>query len=400
MGCFMAAWARILTVDPAGEVGRMVRGALDLLESPATLVEVPIGSEALDEIKHRPCSLLLAAHELDDSLNGAQLSVQARKLIPTAGVVLLIESDTPGVDEDALAQAGVICLRRPIDAHQFMRVLAAGLDGGDLFAALKPPASGGEGPMLLDLGPVPAIDSAAARTIVDALLTDVGAMAVVLASRAGEVLLERGAVGYLDRERLARALLPMVATAFDMSGLVGGRASSVQFYDGENYDVFVLSAGLHHFLCLVFDGQAGNRQFGAVNRFGRRAAEDLVALLGAAAYAVQKPAAERDDARPRRAKRITQTEPLAPLSDDSLEPIARAAEVAVPEPAPFKLEPVEQFDPSIFDQLDAVNVEAADALFDPEALGELLSKSRDKGGPIGFAEAIELGIMPDLDAKA
>ncbi|MGQ9887665.1 MAG: hypothetical protein ACUVSX_04155 [Aggregatilineales bacterium] len=395
----MAGWARILTVDPAGEVGRMVRAALDLLESPATLVEVPIGSEALDEIKHRPCSLLLAAHELDDSLNGAQLSVQARKLIPKAGIVLLIEADTPGVDEDALAQAGVICLRRPVDAHQFMRVLAAGLDGGDLFAALRPPAGSGEGPMLPDLGPVPAIDNAAARTILDALLTDVGAMAVVLASRAGEVLLERGAVGYLDRERLARALLPIVATSFDMSGLVGGRASSVQFYDGENYDVFVLSVGLHHFLCLVFDGQAGNRQFGAVNRFGRRAAEDLVALLGAAAYTVHKPAAERDDARLRRAKRITQTAPSLP-SDDSLQPIARAAEVAVPAPAPFKLEPVEQFDPSIFDQLDTLNLEAADALFDPEALGELLSKSRDKGGPIGFAEAVELGIMPDLDAKA
>lgn len=377
----------------------MVRGALDLLAFPATHVDVPAASEALDEIKHRPCSLLLAAHELDNGLSGAQLSAQARALLPTAGVVLLIEADTPDLNEDALAQAGVICLRRPLDAHQFMRVLAAGLDGGDLFAALKPPASNSEGPALPDLGPVPAIDGAAARTIVDALLTDVGAMAVVLASRAGEVLLERGAVGYLDRERLARALLPMVATSFDMSELVGGRASSVQFYDGENYDVFVLSVGLHHFLCLVFDGQAGNRQFGAVNRFGRRAAEDLVALLGAAAYAVQKPAAARDEQRPRRTKRSTQTEPLAPLPDEVLEPIARAAEVTPPEPAPLKLEPVEQFDPSIFDQLDALNIEAADALFDPEALGELVSKSRDKGGPIGFAEAIELGIMPDLDAK-
>jgi hypothetical protein len=222
-------------------------------------------------------------------------------------------------------------------------------------------------------------------------------MAVVLASRTSDVLLERGAVGYLDRERLTRALLPMVATSVDMSGLVGGRASTLQFYDGDNYDVFVLSVGLHHFLCLIFDGQAGNRQFGAVNRFGRRAAEDLVALLGAAAYTIQKPAAERDDARPRRIKRTTQTAPL--ILDDSLAPIARAAEVAAPEPAPFQLDPVEEFDPSIFDQLDTLNLDAADSLFDPEALGELANKSREKGGPIGFAEAMELGIMPDLDAK-
>lgn len=378
----------------------MVRAALDLLECSATFIDIPAGSEALDEIRHRPCNLLITTPDLDDAMTGYQLAAQARKLTPEAGVVLLVEPDTQDVDEDALAQAGMICLRRPVDIHQFMRVLAAGLDGGDLFSALNPPAGGGGDALLLpDLGPVPAIDDAAARTIIDALLTDVGAMAVVLASRAGEVLLERGAVGYLDRERLARALLPMVATSIDMSGLVGGRASTLQFYDGDNYDVFVLSVGLHHFLYLIFDGQAGNRQFGAVNRFGRRAAEDLVALLGAAAYTIQKPQAERDEARPRRTKRSTQTGPLAPLPDEALEPIARAAEVTVPEPAPFKLEPVEEFDPSIFDQLDTLNVEAADALFDPETLSELANKSRDKGGPIGFSEAIELGIMPDLDAK-
>lgn len=393
----MGAWPRIVTVDPAGEVGRIARAALDLLECPAILVDVPAPGEALDEIKHRPCTLLLTAFDLDASLTGPQFAAQARKLTPGAGVILLADTDTDQVDEDALAQGGVVCLRRPLDIHQFMRVLAAGLDGGDLFAALKPPAGGGDAPLLPDLGPVPAIDDGAARSIIDALLTDVGAMAVVLASRASDVLLERGAVGYLDREQLARALLPLVATTVDMGALVGGRASTLQFYDGTNYDVFVLSVGLHHFLCLIFDGQAGNRQFGAVNRFGRRAAEDLIALLGTAAYTIQRPAADREDARPRRVKRSTQTAPLAP-PDNGPEPAARTADAAPP-PEPFRLDPLENFDPSIFDQLDTINLAAADSLFDPEALGELASKSREKGGPIGFSEAMELGIMPDLDAK-
>lgn len=394
----MGAWPRVVTVDPAGEVGRIARAALDLLECPAILVDIPAPGEALDEIRHRPCTLLLTAFDLDDSLTGQQLAAQARKLLPDTGVILLAEAGASGADEDTLAQAGVICLRRPLDIHQFMRVLAAALDGDDLLAALKPPTGGGDAPLLPDLGPVPAVDDAAARTIIDALLTDVGAMAVVLASRASDVLLERGAVGYLDREQLTRALLPMVATSIDMSALVGGRASTLQFYDGDSYDVFVLSVGLHHFLCLIFDGQAGNRQFGAVNRFGRRAAEDLIALLGAAAYTIQRPAADREDARPRRVKRSTQTAPLA-QPDNGLEPIARAAEVAAPQPEPFRLDPLEEFDPSIFDQLDTLNLDAADSLFDPEALGALASQSREKGGPIGFSEAMELGIMPDLDAK-
>ena len=125
-------------------------------------------------------------------------------------------------------------------------------------------------------------------------------MAIVLASRAGEILLERGAVGYLDREQLTSALLPTVKTTVDMGQLVGGQPSALHFYDGDRYDVFVLSVGFHHFMCLVFDGQIGSRQFGAVNRFGRRAAEDLIALLGMSAFAISRQSVKRK-ARRRRA---------------------------------------------------------------------------------------------------
>lgn len=393
----MAAWPRIMTVDPSGEVGRIVRAALELMETPATFIDMPAGKEALDEIKHRPCDLLVTAVGLDDDIQGYQLAIQARKLAPNTGVVILADVEDAELDEETLAQSPFVYLRRPVDIHQFMRVMAAGMDGQDLFAALAPPSGGGgDAPAHMpDLGPVPAVDADAARIIVDTLLTDVGAMAVVLASRTGEVLLERGAVGYLDREQLARALLPMVATSIDMSGLVGGRSSTLQFYDGETYDVFVLSVGLHHFLCLIFDGQAGNRQFGAVNRFGRRAAEDLIALLGAVAYTIQKPS-EREESRPRR-KRSTQTVPQ--VAENGLEPIPRAAEMKPPEPKPLKLDPVQDFDPNIFDQLASLDVNAADDLFDPDRLGELANSARGKGGPIGFSEAIELGIMPDLDSK-
>ena len=68
----------------------------------------------------------------------------------------------------------------------------------------------------------------------------------------GEVLLEDGATGYLDREQLTKALLPTVASTIEMSSLVGGQPQAIHFYDGNDKDVFVLSVGLHHFLCIVF----------------------------------------------------------------------------------------------------------------------------------------------------
>ncbi|MBL8156637.1 MAG: hypothetical protein JNM70_20840, partial [Anaerolineae bacterium] len=70
--------------------------------------------------------------------------------------------------------------------------------------------------------------------------------------------------------------------------LVGGQPQTIHFYDGDDKDVFVLSVGLHHFLCIIYDGQMGSRQFGSVTRIGRKAAQDLIALLGASAFMIDR----------------------------------------------------------------------------------------------------------------
>src|SRR5690606_10708769 len=103
-----------------------------------------------------------------------------------------------------------------------------------------------------------------------------------------KVLLERGNVGVINREKLANVMIPAVLTNIEAREVLGGQTSAIQFFDGENHDVFVLTVGLHHFLCVIFDGQQGSRQFGAVTRFGRRAAEDLIALIGAGAFFIEK----------------------------------------------------------------------------------------------------------------
>jgi hypothetical protein len=237
---------------------------------------------------------------------------------------------------------------------------------------------------------VPPIDTKVALRIIDSLLTDVGAMAVILASRTGQVLIERGAVGYLDREQLTGLLLPMVTTTIEMGKLVGGHASALQFYDGENYDIFVLSVGLHHFMCLVFDGQIGVRQFGAVNRFGRRAAEDLIALLGANAFIIEyiTPPAPREN----EAGMTADEEPLEPAA-------VRAEEweqTEMPEPEPIRLDPIETLDLSLFDpkQLASLDENEAEALFDPDTLAQIASETRRDRGPLSYDEARQLGIVP------
>lgn len=385
----MPSLPRVITVDPTWTIARIVRAALDLLDFAVVQVDVPGGVDALEEARRGGARLVVTAWELNDDVQGLELALRIKQAAPDTAVIILADVDDPeALDPETAAESPFVYMHRPVDLQQFLRVLVAGLKGDDIFAAAAPPAPAAA--PRIDHGPVPDIDFENARAIVDRLLADVGAMAIILASRLGETILERGAVGYLNRDQLTSALLPMVTTTLQMRDLVGGQTQSLQFYDGEDKDMFVFSVGLHHFLCVVFDGQAGSRQFGLVNRYGRQAVQDLLALLGASAFLIQKaveapPAPERKPAR--RDKRKT---------DEVLEPILVRPEIKAPEPEPVKLEPIPDLDLSILDQLDNLDLSAADDLFDPEKLAEMASRGSGRK-EVSFEEAIEIGVLPDLD---
>lgn len=392
----MASLARVITVDPTGSIAQIVRAAIDLTAHSIIQISVPDGNEALDEVENRECRLLITELRLNGEGNGIDLAFAVKDLSPNTAVIVLAAPDDPEeLDETLRREAPFVYLHRPLDPAQFMRIFKAGLDGNDLAAVHVPVAQpSAESPT--DLGTIPPMDAKAGARVVDSLLTDVGAMAIVLANRAGDILIERGAVGYLDRDELTSALLPMTKTTFDMGQLVGGQPAALHFYDGETFDVFVLSVGFHHYMCLIFDGQLGNRQFGAVNRFGRRAAEDLVAILGMSAFSFAAPPADEDQPR-RRAEAVEAAveAPVEPL-------IARAEEWAIvereplPEPEPIHFDPIENLDMSLFDNqaLENIDFSAADDLFDPDKLAEIANETRRDRGPLSYDEAHELGIIP------
>jgi len=390
----MAALPRIITVDPTGSLALIIRAVSDLLDRSITLIDISSGQDALAEVRRGDCAVLITTVELDDKIRGYQLAIEVSQISPDTRVIVLAESTDPELDVKELADSPYIYLHRPVDLNQFARVIVAALDGGDIFEAAQEPTYTAVAPSgVVHLGQMPFLDAEAARPIIDTLLTDVGAMAIVFANRAGEVLLERGAVGYLDREKLAHTLQPMFGTTIEMGDLVGGNTRTLHFYDGDNYDVFVISVGLHHFLCLVFNGEAGNRAFGAVNRFGRRAAEDLVVLLGASAFIVnQPPAAQPAAEAPRKARRRKEE-----VEEEVFQPLERAVEPETyAEPEPLQLEPVQDMDFSIFDNLEKIDLSDADELFSLENLADVANQNNRKGGPIDFDQALELGIMPKL----
>ncbi len=390
----MVPLARVVTVDPTGAIAQIVRAAVDLTAHPIIQIDVPGSAEARAEIEGKACRLLITELNLHDGMDGISLALAVKQASPDTGIIVLASPEDPAeLDDDFRREAPFVYLHRPLDPAQFMRFFKAGLEGSDLAAAYVPVAQPAAEVIQTDLGPIPPLDVKAAARVIDALLTDIGAMAIVLANRAGDVVLERGAVGYLDREALTQALLPTTKTTFDMGQLIGGQPAALHFYDGETFDVFVLSVGFHHFMCLIFDGQVGSRQFGAVNRFGRRGAEDLVAILGMSAFAFTTPQEDEDEPLDTESEQIVEVpEPLIERAEEwtTLEP------ELLPEPEPIHFDPIENLDLSLFDNmaLDNLDESAADDLFDPEKLAEIANETRHERGPLSYDEARELGIIP------
>jgi len=390
----MSSLPRVLTVDPTGTITQIVRGAIDLADRLVIHVDAPGGDEAIEEVKRGGYNLVVTAWEPDDSMKGWELAAHLKRVSEETAVIILAEGSDPEMDEETQENSPFLYMQRPLEPHQFIRVMNAALDGKDIFEAKNTPAGGGGGSSDADLGPVPDIDLNYAQNLIGSLLTDLGAMSIILINRIGAVIQEHGATSYLDQAKLGNALIPMVTTNMEVKDIVGGNASALQFFDGDEHDIYVLSVGLHYFMCVVFDGENGSRQFGAVNRYGRRAAEDLIALLGPAAWMIQKPEpTERRKPKPK---------PRVEEQEDHIE-LARAEGLAAAEAVEEEAVPVAE---STLPQLEAIDDSEfdLDALFGSDVAGEgdelfdlnrieEIAKENDQSGTLDWDQAMGLGLI-------
>jgi len=377
---------RIITVDATGTIARIVRSAMDLLDLSIIQTDVPNSIDALEETKR--ANLVVTAFNVDEKMKGFEFALRVKQQSPDISVIILGDEDDPDdFDEETSADSPFVYMSRPVDIHQFLRVLIGGLESHDaMMRAKHAPAVANANAETMDLGPVPNLEKTRSKTVVDIFRADVGAMSAILASRSGEILLESGATGYADNVGLAQVLSPVMSINYRVKDLVAGQVSTVQLYDGENFDIFVLSVGLHHFLVAIFDGQQGARNFGGVNRYGRKAVEDLIGLLGANAFLVL-PSVKKEE--PPKRQHVRKTE----IKEETIE-LARAE---IPLDKPKEIEPViKQLEPLKEIDLDALfgsDVAVDDSLFDIEKMDEMSSSSQ-QGKTFDWDWAQDAGILP------
>jgi len=266
-----------------------------------------------------------------------------------------------------------------------LRGLLAALDGQTALPA-EPEVSD---IAALEHGSLPPINLTDVRGILIDLMRDAGAMGVILANRRGRVLAHEGATGYVDREKLAAIVGPSLAQAVEASPLLGGHAWSMQYYNGERMDVYALALGFHYVMCLIFES-TNRRALASVMLYGRRAADQLIEIIGEDAYRVRTAEGAEDRAAPEA------TGPVDAARGDKRSRDAAEVEALLGQmEGEAGAEAIPDFDADrLFGQ--SVDEALADDLFDPETLEDLVSSLGEDGDDrLNYDDAVNMGILED-----
>lgn len=392
----MAALARFVVVDPTGLVQEQVRAAMTLIDRVVIQIDVPTAESALEELRMGQVTALITSWNVGEGMRGWELAARVAKINADVKVLIVADYEDMDLDEQMLRDSPFLYFKRPYDVAQFLRVLLAVIDGKDAREAMLPPVSttANVGTIAPKVITIPQINVEKARPIIYQFMSDLSAMAVLLLSRDGKVLVEQGTLGYINRDELGNALTGSSMSLLALHEMAMGTSALFQFYDGENYDFYVLSVGYHHMVVVVFDGRRGNRELGAVRSFGRRVVEDLIAIIGAEAMilslSIEEPVVEAP---------IPQRSRIRQTRTDEMPRVVRAELVTEPEPAkPAEPAPIlEAIQGELdLDKLLSVTTEGdLDSLFNLDQVAEEVAKLDDRisTGTLDWDKAQELGLL-------
>jgi CheY-like chemotaxis protein len=385
---------RIIVVDDNQGIYEIVRASLELMGRRPRLIETHTGDDALAELRISSPDLLVSAQSLSGTTHGPMLAIMAKRELAALPVIVIAAERDPELDADTLSQSPFQYLRRPFMPEMFLRALRIALDGPEAVPQDAAPED--------IMGPVPAIDSDKLRPILFKLMREVGAMAAVMADRNGKVMAYEGAAGYVDRDLLASALGPGFGSTARILSIIGEQPRVLKYYDGDKLDLFSLAVGLHYFITLIFESNAGDRAIGTVKRLGATAVNEMLAIVGNVAFSVRPlsaapPTAKAAPEQTGRRTRKTQTTETPPMPSTIAKP---AAPAKTEKPAPPKADkpaaaPIANFDPSLFDGLDKVDMSKAEELFDPDKLAA--SASNLNSNKISFDDALLQGIIGNVE---
>jgi hypothetical protein len=219
------------------------------------------------------------------------------------------------------------------------------------------------------------------------MVRETTALGAFVANRLGRIIYTEGITGYgdFDMTLCAASLAPHFAHTVNLREIIGGNAATLQYFDGNNYDLFAIALGLHYFVVLVFDG-AKRAAFGPVTNYGRKEADSIIDKIGAEAWNFRRQIRQT----------ITQNMPVitsAVMESIAIPEIPEEPEYLGLEEPLVKLEPVQNLDiDRIFNQ--QIDENSFDDMFNETDLTQdNIFTTGDNH--VSFDEAMNMGILDE-----
>lgn len=264
---------RILIVEDQREISRLLRSALETLEHPLEVVELPSGEEAILDSSHHKVDLLVADYRLP-GVSGIELMHKVRKDHPQVKVILITGHTDPKVRKEVAEAGGDAFFLKPVPMADFLDAVERHLG---LVETLLPPE------------PIAVDDEEVQRTLPDLLAglrQELEATTVILLDNSGRVLARAGDLPDRNSEvPLISSLLAIHSAGLKISRLVGQEnSSSWHVFDNGQYDLIFAPIGRSHAM-LVLGGKlaAEDRVLGTVDVFSasRKAIGQILSELPA-----------------------------------------------------------------------------------------------------------------------
>lgn len=369
--------AKILLVDDDRETTRFLRATLEILDRNFQITETPSAEEAMLAVGRTAFDLIVLDVVLP-GMDGLEFARRILKQQPDSKIILLTGKPLQQIENEVRSLKIVAYFPKPVRPDDI--ITAASIALGIKPSAPKPVSSSTssqESPQ-------------SHRTVSDrlsALRRDLGCLAVYLGDLDAHIVARAGDVSAFAVQELFSHVMVAFTASLKVCGFLGGYVPlNMHFFDGDDFDVYMINVGQSYSLIILFSGESGARAMGHVLRYGRQCADDLLNDLADTSLAASAMSA-----------------PVATMPMLEKVPIVAGGEtievelpVASSSPPPIYIpEPAEVLDIK-FEELDAasksLNTNDLDSFWDE-------ANTQSEGGSaranaLSFEQATKLGLVP------
>jgi CheY-like chemotaxis protein len=266
---------RVLIVDDDQSILRMVEFGLQKLGPDYQIFTAGNMNTALDHIEHQSIDMLLTDYMMP-GMTGVDLARVVQRISPTTQVVLMTAYGTDKLRDTSTHVGFDAYLDKPFDMEDLRSLIKSKMPEGssgpkqDLERAVS--LSAPEGAAELE-----AVKPQTISTLLDSLLTNAGARAVLLLKTNGQPL---KVAGQIESGR-ATSVAALVAANFlnttELSTLIDNKKMFKSgFFEGESYNMYVCGVDIESLLAVIFDAKL---RPGVVWFYTKQVAGELAPLL-------------------------------------------------------------------------------------------------------------------------